>query len=104
MSQQNPLEELLAEILNSNGFDKLDEETKREYMPQFMAQAEQRVGAALLPLLNQESASKFVELSQKESTPDEWWNFWQENVPNFSEVVRQSLMDFAAEVKQSMVF
>lgn len=103
MAQQNPLEELVVDILNTNGFDKLDESAKKEYLPQFMAQAEQRIGAKLLPLLNEVSATQFVELSKKETTPDQWWKFWQENVPNFTEVVKQSLVEFASEVKESFV-
>lgn len=104
MAQQNPLEELVIDILNNNGFDKLDAEAKKEYIPQFMAQAEQRIGAALLPLLNENSATKFVELSKKDTTPDQWWKFWQDNVPNFTDTVKQALEQFAAEVKESMVF
>jgi hypothetical protein len=101
MATQNPLEELIVNILNEVGFDKLDEEAKKEYFPQFMAAAEQRIGASLLPLLNEESASVFVKLSQKETAPQEWWDFWQTNVPNFTEVVKQALTEFANEVKES---
>ncbi len=101
MSQQNPLEELILNILNENGFDKLDEEAKKEYLPQFLAQAEQRIGGALLPLLNEESAKQFVELTKKETNPDQWWSFWQANVPNFNEVVKEAMSGFVQEVKES---
>jgi len=101
MVQENPLEELILNILNENGFDKLDEEAKKEYLPQFLTQAEQRIGAALLPLLNEESAKQFVELTKKETNPEQWWEFWQSNVPNFNEVVKEALAGFAQEVKES---
>jgi len=101
MSQENPLEELVLNILNENGFDKLDEEAKKEYLPQFLAQAEQRIGAALLPLLNEESGKQFVELTKSKTTPEQWWSFWQENVPNFNDVVKEALSGFAQEVKGS---
>lgn len=101
MPQENPLQELILSILNKNGFENLDEEAKKEYLPQFLAQAEQRIGNALLPLLNEASAKQFVELTKKETTPDQWWEFWQKNVPNFNEVVREALAGFEQEVKES---
>lgn len=104
MSQQNPLEELILSILNENGFDKLDDEAKKTYLPQFMAQAEQRIGAALLPLLNEESANRFVELTKKQAKPADWLTFWHDNIPNFDEVVKKTLTDFALEVKESFQF
>lgn len=101
MTQQNPLEELVLNILNENGFDKLDEEAKKTYFPQFMAQAEQRMGAALLPLLNEESANLFVELTKKQVKPEEWLKFWHDNVENFDDVVKKTLGEYALEVKES---
>jgi len=101
MPTQNPLEELIVSILNENGFDKMDQEAQKEYLPQFVAQAEQRIGAALLPLLKEDSAKQFVELSQKETTPQQWWDFWQEHVPNFVDVVKGALSGFAQEIKES---
>ena len=101
MPQENPLEELVLSILNENGFDKLDDEAKKEFLPQFLAQAQQRIGAALLPLLSEDSAKQFVELSKKETKPEKWWEFWQTNVPNFNDVVKNALAGFAQEVKNS---
>lgn len=101
MPAQNPIEELVIDILNKNGFDKLDQEAQKEYFPQFIAQAEQRIGSALLPLLNEESAKQFVELSKQETSPEDWWTFWQANVPNFAEVVKEALSGFAQEIKES---
>ncbi len=101
MAQQNPLEELVLNVLNENGFDKLDEEAQKEFFPQYLAQAQQRIGAALLPLLTEESAKQFVELSKKETNPEKWWEFWQANVPNFNNVVKEALAGFAQDVQES---
>lgn len=101
MATQNPLETLILNVLNENGFDKLDEESKKAYLPQYVAQAEQRLGAALLPLLNEEAAKKFVELTNQETAPETWWNFWQTNVVDFEAVVKRVLSDFALEIKES---
>lgn len=102
MAQQNPMEELIVSILNANGFDELDEDAKKMYLPQFVAQAEQRIGAALLPLLNKESAEQFAQLTKQETTPEQWLAFWEKNVSNFSEVVKNTMDEFAAEVKESL--
>jgi len=98
-AQKNFLEVYLLQVLNENGFEKLDDDAKKTYFPQFMAQAEQRLGAALLPLLNEESANKFVELTKTKADPEAWFNFWQANVPSFDEVVKKTLNEFAAEIK-----
>jgi predicted methyltransferase len=98
MQQQNPLEELVVSVLNENGFGKLDEDAKKTYLPQFIAQAEQRLGAAMLPLLGEQSANEFVKLTKKETSSDEWYGFWKKNVPNFDLVVKKTLKDFASEV------
>ncbi len=102
MTQQNPLEDLIVSILNANGFENLDDDAKATYLPQFMAQAEQRIGAALMPLLTKESAAEFVELTKKETTPEQWWKFWETSVPNFTEVVKATMEKFAGEVKESL--
>ncbi len=104
MAQENPLETLILEVLNANGFDKLDADAKKTYLPQFLAHAEQRIGAALLPLLNEESANEFVVLTKKQAKPEEWLNFWHKNVANFDEVVKQTLTDFVVEVKSAFQF
>lgn len=100
-AQKNFLEVYLLEVLNQNGFEKLDDDAKKTYFPQFLAQAEQRLGAALLPLLNEESANKFVELTKNNANPDAWYEFWNANIPNFEEVVKKTLNEFAVEIKDA---
>lgn len=104
MAQQNPLEELMLTVLNANGFDKLDEDARKTYLPQFLAHAEQRIGSALLPLLNEASANEFVAMTKREAKPQEWLDFWHKNVVNFDEVVKQTLVDFVDEVKEAFQF
>ncbi len=98
-AQKNFLEVYLLQVLNENGFEKLDDDAKKMYFPQFMAQAEQRLGATLLPLLNEETANKFVELTKQQADPNTWFEFWNANIPNFEEVIKKTLNDFAVEIK-----
>ncbi|MBU0545952.1 hypothetical protein KKA13_01725 [Patescibacteria group bacterium] len=104
MPEQNFLEEYVLKILQENGFENLSDENRKLMLPQFVAQAEKRIGAALLPLLDEEKAKKFTELAQDEkTTPEIWWNFWNENIPNFTEVVKKELDSYAEEVKKALV-
>ncbi|MFH1947280.1 MAG: DUF5663 domain-containing protein [Candidatus Magasanikbacteria bacterium] len=94
------LHEYILEVLSQSGYGELDETTKQEYVPQFVAHAETRIGAALLPELNEESAKKMVELTKNESvTSEDWQNFWQENVSGFAEIVKKTLEEFAVELR-----
>lgn len=100
MEEQNLLEQYVLRVLNENGFEKLDEQAKKQYLPQFVVQAEQRLGTALLPLLNEESANAFVALTKNQAAkPDEWWSFWKNNIPDFEKIVEKTLQEFAVEVK-----
>lgn len=103
MNDQNYLEQYVLKALEENGFANLTEENKKLMLPQFVAEAEKRIGATLLPMLNEESAEKFAELTKQESTgPEEWWKFWTENIPNFAEVVDKVLSDYKEEIKTAL--
>jgi len=98
----NPLENYVLNILKENGYDKLDEADQKLYLIQFTAEAERRMGAELLPLLDEKSAKKFTELMEKENTSqEEWGKFWVANVPDFQNLIKKVMKDFAAEVRQS---
>ncbi|MFA6427660.1 MAG: DUF5663 domain-containing protein [Candidatus Magasanikbacteria bacterium] len=93
------IEQYVLDVLNQQGFSVLDETSQQEMFPQFMAEAEQRLGARLLPLLDKSAAQDFDKLlKQQEVKPEELWNFWQKHVPNFLEVVKGALNDYAKEV------
>jgi len=91
----------VEEALRQSGFGNLSEETKKEFMPRFVAQAELRLGAALLPLLSESSAKEMSDMIDKQTAnPDQWLVFWQKNVKDFDNVVRKILKDYADEMKK----
>ncbi|MBI5728875.1 MAG: hypothetical protein HY983_01335 [Candidatus Magasanikbacteria bacterium] len=93
------LEKFVLEALQSHGFDKLSPADQVSFFPQFMAEAEERLGIALLPRLTSESAAKELDvLLQKESAPEEWSIFWKKHVPDFTAVVKDTLQKFASEL------
>ncbi len=102
MPQQNFLEEYVLQILRQSGFEKLSEDNKAELLPQFVVEAQRRIGAAILPLLDEPTAEQFVVLAREETTPDEWWKFWNASVPDFTDVVQRALEGFGAEMRNAL--
>lgn len=96
----NLLENYVADVLKANGFENLSEENKKIFLPQFTAEAEKRIGLAILPLLTVETAKELEAMSKKETTPEEWWTFCSANIPNFITVVGDTLKQYAEEVKE----
>lgn len=97
------LRDFVEEVLKQNGFVNLSEETKKEFMPRFVAQAEVRLGAALLPLLSEPAAREMAKMiDSQENNPEKWREFWQKNVKDFSGVAEKTLKDFAAEVQATV--
>lgn len=93
----------VVQLLAQNGYNNLSDDLKKEFVPQFVAHAEVRIGAALLPLLKPASASKMEKLlASKKATAQDWADFWSESAPNYEEVVKKALLDFAAELKQML--
>lgn len=95
------LEEVIVEILKENGFENLTDEQKKTLLPQFVAHAEVRLGAAVMPLLNEASANQLAALAEKPKTSSaEWLKFWTDSIPNFEEVVKEVLQNYAVELGQ----
>ncbi len=92
----------IQQILDASGFETVSEETRDMYLPQFVAEAERRIGLAVMPLLNEQSAKELAELIKNSdtTTPEQMQQFWQTYVPNFPEVVDATLNAYAEELKQ----
>ncbi len=94
------LRSYIETLLDQTGFAEVSESTRAQYVPQFVAEAERRLGLVLMPKLNETSAKELVQLAQaKDTTPEALQAFWQKNVTDFSEVVQKTLADFSAEMK-----
>ena len=89
----------IVQLLVQNGYN-LSDNLQKEFVPQFVAHAEVRIGAALLPLLKPDAADKMQKLlNNSKTTARDWANFWSESVPKYEEVVKTALQDFAVEVE-----
>ena len=93
------LEEQILSVLEAGGLNNLSEENKEKFLPQLSAEAEYRLGLALMPLLSEEQGAEMVSLIDREAGPEELSKFWEASVPNLKEVVAHTLADFAEECK-----
>ncbi len=101
MKENQMLEEFVIRVLSECGMENLSKENKASFVPQYVAEAQRRVGVALLPLLDEASAKELVELmKQNEEDGEKWWKFWQSKVPNFKEVVAATLEAYATDMKK----
>lgn len=81
----------------------LNDEQKKVYVPQIMAQVEMRLGLKLLPQLNEKQTERFVKMSNNAgTTPEEWSKFWHECLPNFESEVKEVLAVFTEKTKQML--
>ncbi|PIT86082.1 MAG: hypothetical protein COU33_05135 [Candidatus Magasanikbacteria bacterium CG10_big_fil_rev_8_21_14_0_10_43_6] len=95
------LEGYIRNVFEEGGYGDLSEETKNQFIPQFVAEAQRRLGLAVLPLLDETSASEFVALMENENmSQDQLQAFWQKSIPDFDGVVKKTLDDFAEEFKK----
>ena len=92
------LRSYIEQLLDKHGFETLSEETRAQYVPQFVAEAERRLGIALMPHLDESAAKEFESLlTNEDMTTDQLQSFWQTHVPNFESIVKETLENFAKE-------
>lgn len=92
------LTEYVLAMLDENGIT-LSDEQKKAYVPELLAEAEQRLGAALLPKLSDQQLTALNTILQKGNTDAKTLeSFWREALPSLEEDVQSVLRDFALEV------
>lgn len=92
------MSEYVEDLLKKLDFGEMTQEELDDYVPQLVAQAEARLGAALLPLIPEKFGNRFADLLEEDSTSRaDWLAFWHEAVPNFDEQVKKVLQDFGKE-------
>lgn len=97
------LESFIHNVLDEAGFEEMTESTRAQFVPMFVAEAERRLGLALLPSLDDNQAKQLADLANDEKTsPEDLAKFWQESVPNFEEIVQGTLDAFAVEFKKTL--
>ena len=92
------VQQRVLEMLKGEGYDQLSEDDQKAYLVQFTAEAERRLGLALLPHLTDQAATELEKVTNQDPTPDQWYDFWNKNIPNFVELVNKTLEDFGKEI------
>lgn len=93
------LEEFAEQMLAQLGLDNLSQVEREQFLPSIVHNLEMRLGDALLPLVSDSAAPAFRALVSSDSTSEQWLDFWHKTVPNFDDVVKRVLVDFAEESK-----
>ncbi len=102
--QFNFLHDYIEKIIEESGaFDSLAEETRNEFIPQFVAEAERRIGIAVMPELNEVAAKEFTALLESEdTTAEQLQTFWQKYVPDLDKIVKITLEAFKKEFIETL--
>jgi hypothetical protein len=94
------LKSYINKILDEAGFADITQATRDEFVPQFMAEAQKRLGLALLPLLPTVAEAELMAMQKNNvNDPELVRAFWLRQVPNFDEVSGRVLAEFGEEVK-----
>ncbi len=100
-SQFDFLDSQIQKLLDDNGFAEMGEGVRSEYAPQLVAEAQRRLGLAVLPLLSEQNAEELAEILDNENLDAAALrDFWTRAVPNFESVVDTTLQNFASEFQQ----
>lgn len=97
-NQMGFLDQYLMQVLNQHGFAKLKPDDQKAFFPQFLAEADKRLGIAMMPHITEKMAEEISNLMQKETTPDQWYEFWSANVQNFDALVKKTMESYASEI------
>ncbi len=93
----------IEQVLDENGFDKLTEETRAQYVPLFISEAEKRLGLALTPKLSEAALEELADMAKAGgATAEALRDFWQKNIPEFETEVNKVLAAFTEEVKNTL--
>jgi len=101
-SQFDFLKMYIEKTLDDAGFDAISEETRAQYVPQFVAEAEKRIGMALMPHLDEPAAADLEKLLATDASVAQVQQFWQTHVSDFNAVVTKTVEDFVAELKDTL--
>jgi len=90
-------------MMDEAGFAEMSEETRNQFVPQFVAEAERRIGLAFTAVLDESGAQAFADLFAGENVDQEAVQaFLAQHVPQYQDLANKTLTDFAAEFKTAV--
>lgn len=89
-------------LADSLGLTKLPPAEREALGLRFLAEAEKRLGIAILPHLSAVDAARFSELLSFETTPETWQAFWKKAVPTLAPLEDGVLRDLEADFRHAL--
>ncbi len=97
------LETAIHSMMDEAGFAEMSEETRKQFLPQFVAEAERRIGLAYTAVLDDAGAYAFADLFVGEDVDQAAVQaFLSTHVPNYQALANETLNTFAAEFKTAV--
>ena len=99
-SSQNSawLDQFVGELFDTHGFDAISEEQRNEFIPQFSAQLQQRLGLAAMKRLDADAQKQLDTLLSDDALEAAMLQtFWQQHIPDYEKMVQEELQVFEKE-------
>ncbi|OIO20001.1 MAG: hypothetical protein CO029_03085 [Candidatus Magasanikbacteria bacterium CG_4_9_14_0_2_um_filter_41_10] len=97
------LESTIYAMMDEAGLSAMSEETMNQFLPQFVAEAERRIGLAYTALLDEKGAEAFAALFEGDDiSPADIQAFLEAHVPKYQTIAQNTLNDFAKEFKTAV--
>lgn len=95
---------ILEALAQAHILSHLNEEQQQVYMSQFFALAIERIGMEALAALPADKHSQFALLiKNSDMTPDRWYFFWNESIPQFDVFIEKVLASFMDDMKRALL-
>lgn len=91
------LEQEILKMLEEAGVGRLTAENQEKYLPQFVTEAQFRLGVALTPHLTTETAEELANLIDSDAGAEEMEVFWHKAVPEYDSVIKNALEEYTQE-------
>jgi len=97
------LDQYISDLFDEHGFESMTEEQRSDFVPQFSAQLQQRLGLATMKKLDQKAQIELEKIMEMDNLNQQMLDdFWKNNIPDHEKLVKKVLEDFAQEFKKIM--
>lgn len=96
------LEQFAQQVLDDAGLVAIPEEDRKAALHQMTSQMQERIGAALIQTMTDESAAAYAQLLDQDADEAAHHAFWKEHLPEYDAIVKQQLQEFQQEFVQTL--
>lgn len=97
------IQNFVLDLLKQAGLDNMPEEFKKEYIEKLAIEAERRLGVMAMEELDAKGLEEFENFMSTHDAPktEEFLEFFNNHIPDFTAKTSQTLQDFAQEFLSS---